>query len=396
MKKFYIFFSIALFLSVIFSVTCWVVPFQDIFNAQDIVVSKANVENYNSNDYGAFVTSKFNKNNSTVDYFLFNAIKLKTVNANIIDKKQVYLGGDAFGFIYKGNGVLVIGKNVITTDSELLDNLKNGELQAGDIICSINGENVKTGLKISEVLNEEKNLGSTVEVKAIRKNKEFTTKIKPAYDVLTKKYKLGVWVKDSMSGIGTLTYIEPDTLRFGALGHALADSSTNTVLGVDTGNIYDCDILGIKRASRGIPGELKGVLHSSKAQGKVDKNCDSGIFGNFNETFSIGEDRELIDIGTRDTVKPGAAQIYTCLDGKNIRPYDIEIIKTSYQSASNQKNLVFKVTDKRLIEETGGIVQGMSGSPIVQNGKLIGAVTHVFINDATKGFGVFIENMLVN
>ena len=386
---------ITLIFTTIFAVFSWCVPILNILNASDVYLTKGSIYN-DTQDYGAFVNSKYNKNTQTVDYMLFNTFKLKSVNAITLEDEYVYLGGDPFGFVCDSDGVIVVGKNIIQTGKDtVLDNIADNQIKIGDVITSVNGVAIKSGAEISSIINSKENIGKVVDIVAIRKNKEITTQIKPAYDLYAKKYKLGVWVKEQLSGIGTVTYIKPNSLRFGALGHPLVEPSSENIIQVREGDVYDCNILGVKRAVRGEPGEYRGVIANNTIWGAVDKNTDSGIFGNFTNS-NVLNNRELIPIGTRNDVKPGKAQIYSCLDGKNIRAYDIEIIKTNYNNPSNKKSLVFKVTDKRLRDTTGGIVQGMSGSPIVQNGKLIGAVTHVFINDATKAFGIYIENMLQN
>jgi len=386
---------ILLHISILFAVFSWTVPIISIIRASDVYLTEGAAYNDND-DYGIFVNSKYNKNTQTVDYMLFNTIKLKSVDAITLDDSYVYLGGDPFGFVCDSAGVIVVGKNLIQSNINMpFDNLQNNELRVGDVIKEVNGIAISSGKDISNILNNKDNLGKNVNITGIRKNKQFNTNVKPAYDLYAKKYKLGVWVKEQLSGIGTITYIKPDTLRYGALGHPLVEPASENIIQIAEGDVYDCNILGIKRAVRGEPGEYRGVISSNTVFGTVDKNTDCGIYGNFNNK-DILKERTLIPIGTRNDVKPGKAQIYSCLDGKNVRAYDIEIIKTNYNNPSNKKSLVFKVTDKRLKETTGGIVQGMSGSPIVQNGKLVGAVTHVFINDATKAFGIYLENMLQN
>ena len=374
-----IFFFMSLFLCVSFAVLCWTVPFRDIMSFDEEVYVNRD-ENYNN--FGDLVTTKYNESTQEVDFLLFNALKIHSVSAET--GKKVYLGGNTLGFSYQGDGILIVAKN---------ENANTSEIEAGDIIKYINGTEIDSISKLTETVNE--NADKFMTVKLVRNGKNIETKVKPAYDVLTHKYKLGVWAKESMSGIGTLTFVEPETGRFGALGHPILEQNTRALLDVGEGKLHECSVLGVKKAVRGTPGELRGVFVRSKTDlGTVDKNCESGMFGNMNLESNILKDKQLIEVGGRMTAHPGKAQIYSSIDGKHIRAYDIEIIKTNYQSAQSPKNMVFKVTDNNLIATTGGIVQGMSGSPIVQDGKLIGAVTHVFINDATKGFAIYIDNML--
>jgi len=306
---------------------------------------------------------------------------------------QLILGGEAVGFEYQGDGILVLSNNRVATMEGYIENITKEQLTVGDIIHKINGIEVNSAEDISNILNNEENLGTEVTLTITRKNKELETKVTPVYDLFAKKYKLGVWVKDYINGIGTITYIRPDNGQYGALGHPITESTTGEVLGVKTGKVYNCSIVGIARGSRGVPGELRGAILKREVLGSVESNNDYGVYGKIEDEKMI-DSGTLIDVGGRATVKPGKAQIYSSIDNGGVQAYDIEIIKTNYQSISNEKSLVFKVTDKELLAKTGGILQGMSGSPIVQNNKLVGAVTHVFINDATKGFGIYIDWML--
>ena len=203
-----------------------------------------------------------------------------------------------------------------------------------------------------------------------------------------------MWVRDHASGIGTLTYINSKN-RFGALGHPICDSDTKSVISLKDGQLYNCSVLGVNKGSSGAPGELKGLFMQGKnTQGVIEKNNNYGVFGTIYNDSNFLKKYKEIEIGSRISVKPGKAKIKCCLDGNNVEEFDIEIIKTNYQNYSNGKSMVIRVTDKNLISRTGGIVQGMSGSPIIQNGKLVGAVTHVFVNDPTKGYGIYAEWML--
>ena len=309
------------------------------------------------------------------------------------ETQQVILGGKAVGFEYQGDGVLVLSNNRIATLDGYIDNINKEQLSVGDIIHYINDTEVYSAEDISKILNSENEFGKEVTLKITRGNKEIETKVTPVYDLFAKKYKLGVWVKDYVNGIGTITYISPKSGKFGALGHPITEGTTGEVLGVKTGKVYNCSIMGIAHASRGIPGELRGAILKREVIGEIESNSDFGVYGKINNE-EILKTGQLIDVGGRSTVKPGKAKIYSTIDNEGARSYDIEIIKTNFQSISNEKSLVFKVTDKELLEKTGGILQGMSGSPIVQNNKLVGAVTHVFVNDSTKGFGLYIDWML--
>ena len=295
--------------------------------------------------------------------------------------KQVILGGEIVGFEYAPCGVLVVSVN------EQSDKL----LKVGDLIKAVDDEKVSNSSQISSIINKKN--GEQVKLNILREGKEMDVDFVPRYDLLMKKFVLGVWVKGSISGVGTITYINPSTGYFGSLGHPITTNGHN-YLPVKEGKIYSCDVVGITKGFRGNPGAVKGVILKSHPLGKVLKNTEYGVFGTADVSKKLKKQPKLVDVGGKKSIKPGNAQIYCSLNDGEIGEYDIQIIKTNYQDVSNGKSFVFKVTDKNLISKTGGIVQGMSGSPIVQNGKLVGAVTHVFTNDSTKGFGIYIDWML--
>ncbi len=375
--------SIAFCLAIAFAIGGWTRPFDEVFlMPQNLVVSD---QNYSQN-VNSLVQSKYNKEDKTVDFLLMNTVKIHSVNA--IENRQVYIGGDVWGFEYDGKGVLVVSNKGLGEE--------NADLQAGDVIYAIDDKEICGVSDIASTLNGEKK-GKEVCVKLVRDATKIERVIKPKFDELTKQYKLGVWVRLGLNGVGTVTYIDTQTGRFGALGHPIVEPNSQAIFEVDSGKAQKCVVLGVKKAERGLPGEIKAILPRSKSEiGSVDKNCETGVYGNIDLQNFDSENRLKVDLGGRLTVKPGKATIYSCIDGKNIRPYEIEIIKTNFTGAGKQKNLVFKVTDEILLKITGGIIQGMSGSPIVQNGKLIGAITHVFVNDPTKGFGIYIDNMITN
>lgn len=304
---------------------------------------------------------------------------------------KVILGGESVGFEYFGDGVLVVSNNRVLLAENYINNINNIALTGGDIIKSINDQNVFNSKQISDILNGQ-DAGKEVKIDFVRNGKVCQTFLNPEYDIFAKKFKLGVWVKDEITGVGTLTYINPNTGYFGALGHPIT-VSTGQKLGVKSGTIYNCDIVDIAKGSKGVPGELKGVISRDSAIGSVHKNSDYGVFGTIKNKKMLSS-QKFVDIGGKNTIKPGKATMFCSVDDGDVRGYDIQIIKTSYQSVSNDKSFVIKIVDENLIKKTGGIVQGMSGSPIVQDGKLVGAVTHVFTNDATKGFGIYIDWML--
>ena len=390
---------------------CCNIPFLkiiDFSNNSYITLSELN-SLQNSNEFGPFVKVKikehakqasFNIDNISkyepeIQFKLFDLIPIKTQKVKIIQDDKVFLGGNAVGLVLKTQGVMIIGSSAVSTQEGERDILlESDSLQLGDIITQIENETVENVSSISRIINKPENHSRDLLIKGIRKNKSFETRVKPCYDVKSQNYKLGVWVRDDASGIGTLTYINSNN-RFGALGHPICDSDTKSVISLKDGQLYNCSILGVNKGASGSPGELKGLFMQGKnTQGVVEKNNNYGVFGTIYNDSNFLKNYSEIEVGSRLSVKPGKAQIRCCLDGNNVETFDVEIIKTNYQNYSNGKSMVIRVTDKDLISRTGGIVQGMSGSPIIQNGKLIGAVTHVFVNDPTKGFGVYIDWML--
>lgn len=315
---------------------------------------------------------------------LFKKETKQTVNA---EKVYVYLGGYPLGFTIKCSGVVIVA----------VSNESAYELKAGDVLTHI--ENIKVcGLEdIAKLINNDVYAGKTLSVSYLRGGEKKETKIKPIYDNRLNIYKLGLWIRDNSAGVGTLTYIRKDNLRYGALGHPVCDIDTGTALPVDSGNIYKCNIVGYKVGAKGNPGELKGLfLRSGSMLGGLDKNNKFGVYGNFSKRHIDIIDDEIIEVANRNEIKSGKAQIRCTIDGTEPKYYDIEIVKTYFQSTKDNKSMFIRVTDKELLKQTGGIVQGMSGSPIIQNGKLVGAVTHVFVSDPTKGYGLYADWMIDN
>lgn len=329
----------------------------------------------------------------TIKFKLFNLIPIRKRKIRILDSKKIYAGGMPVGLVLNPKGVMVVGSSPITTIDGEYDPEKEGELKVGDIILKIENYEIMKTDDVSQIINKKENHNKELTLSVIRNDKEIEIKTTPVFDIKSNIYRLGVWVKDDASGIGTLTFIDSN-LRFGALGHPICDAETKSIVSIRDGKLYNCSVMGINKSKDGTPGEIRGLfLEGKNEQGYIEKNNEFGVFGEINKESSLIEMAKEYDIGGRLTVKPGRAQIRCCIDGENIKMYDIEIIKTNYQNYSNDKSMVIRVIDSDLINKTGGIVQGMSGSPIIQDGRLVGAVTHVFINDPTKGFGVYLDWM---
>lgn len=305
--------------------------------------------------------------------------------------KKVYLGGYAVGITLDGKGVTVVALNEFTNiDNQLCCPAVQSGITIGDTILSIDDISINSSATLSNIAL--KSQGRQLTVKYLHAGKESTTTITPQMDKVNRHYRLGLWTRDSSSGIGTVTFFQQD-LRFASLGHPICDSKGN-IVATNNGGVYYCDINGINKGMKGSAGELKGTFDVNNRIGEISINSKYGVYGNFSRIPQF--DTQLIEVANISEVKPGYAQIYTTLDDNTRVCYDIEIVKAVNQKVKDDKGMVIRITDEKLLSKTGGIVQGMSGSPIVQNNKLVGAVTHVFVNDPTRGYGMFAQWMLDN
>lgn len=349
------------------------------------VVEGTDLSYYTFNRYSKASTNIAKDNKLKVS--LFGRLPLKSVDVNVISDKHVLVTGQTIGIKLNTNGVTVISfEEFENIDGKIVRPYENTEIDRGDVITHVNGLKV-TGVEdfISKVQdNGEKIIELTIK----RGDEELLIEMIPQMDVSDKFYKLGLWVKEITSGLGTVTYIDPATGNFAALGHGITDVDGINLLETRTGNAYEAIILTVDKGKKGEPGELKGAIRENEVFGTIEKNTDTGIYG----TTQIKNGRE-VKVALINEICEGPATILCNVDGKNVQEYEINIEKINSNLLAS-KNMIVKVTDEELIAQTGGIVQGMSGSPIIQNGKLIGAVTHVLINDPTRGYGIFIENML--
>ena len=304
-------------------------------------------------------------------------------------EREVYIGGMPAGFTLGMDGAQIVGFCEVLTKDGTCSPAKDAGLEAGDLIVSFGGVKVSSAADIDAAIRAGN--GAQGEIVVRRNGERVAAMVQPAQDAASGRGKLGVLVRDSISGIGTVTYIEAGSLRFGSLGHAVAGED-GKVMDVGGGEIYRCSIVDVVRGERGRAGELKGLFLNDRRIAVADRNCAAGIYGYFDRSYDFSDLRRAV-IGSDP--HPGEATVFTTVDGVAPREYSVSVVKVDEGSRTN-KNFVLKVTDPALLEETGGIVQGMSGSPILQDGKLIGAVTHVFLNDPTRGYGISIANMLGN
>lgn len=300
---------------------------------------------------------------------------------------EVYIGGMSAGFTLKTGGLQIVGLSEVTAENGVKSPSIEAKLRTGDVIQKIGGIRVETIAELNEVVDKSK--GKSINIEILRGDERMQLSIQPVKEKVSNRYKIGVLVRENVSGIGTVTYIDKQTGRFGALGHSVVGEN-HQEMQISSGMVYQCSIIGICKGVRGKAGELRGVFINDKQLGNAEKLCNCGIFGEISQDFPV--DDLMSAVASSNDVKPGSAYIYSTVSGVCPEKYEIEIVKVDKYNKEN-KNYVVKITDSALIAETGGIVQGMSGSPIIQDNKLVGAVTHVFLNDPTRGYGIDIERM---
>ncbi len=317
---------------------------------------------------------------------LFGIIPIKDAEVTVADAPVLIPGGSPVGIKLLTDGVVVVSTQEV---AGLGAPAGDAGIKAGDCILSANGELLSSSDRLARIIMNSH--GEPITMTVRRDGKEFDTTVTPIFSEGEGTFKAGLWIKDSSAGVGTMTFIDPESGTFGALGHPISDADTQSILPLGSGEIVDVTITGCDKGSEGCPGELFGTFLSGLAAGNIMKNCEQGIFGRINYTNGCVS---AMPIAFRTEVETGPATILTTVSGSAPEEYSVSIEKLSLSDSARTKNLVIKVTDPRLLSLTGGIVQGMSGSPIIQNGKIVGAVTHVFVSDPTMGYGIFIENML--
>ena len=298
--------------------------------------------------------------------------------------------GRAVGIKLFSDGVVVVGTSEITTQDGTVNPAKDCGLREGDIITHINATEVDTIEEVTALLQELE--GETMSIRAIRDEKQVQLTAQAVRCSADGEYKLGAWIRDSMAGIGTVTFYCPQTGTFGALGHGINDVDTALLMPLESGSILPATVSGVEKGQSGTPGVLRGVFDSDVTLGELDGNSTCGIYGTMTDTSWFNG--QAVEVASRDEVKAGKATILSNVSGNQVEEYEIEILKVYPDSQDGGRDYLVHVTDPRLLEQTGGIVQGMSGSPILQNGKIIGAVTHVMVDDPASGYGIYIGDML--
>lgn len=292
---------------------------------------------------------------------------------------KIIVGGETIGIEVHSNGVYVVGYYDVNGKTIA----KDAGFKLGDIIKKVNNEKIENINSLNQVINEDKEYQFTV--LRDNKNKDISLKLEKENDLI----KTGLYVKDQINGIGTLSYIDPETRVFGSLGHEILESTSLSKFNIKEGAIYKAEVKAIKKSSNGNAGEKQAQYDKSQETGTISKNEQNGIFGKYVEELP---DKETYEVGTKDEVKRGVAEIKTVINADTVESFQINII--SIDEGNPVKNILFEITDEKLLKNTGGVIQGMSGSPIIQNNKIIGVVNYVIVNETNKGYGIFITSML--
>lgn len=320
---------------------------------------------------------------------LFGLFPIGRMRVNAGEERRVIPGGQAVGVALATKGVLVVGVSDVAGKSPAQD----AGLRAGDLIEQVDGKPLESSQQLTDAIAASG--GAPLILTFSRNGTSRSVSLRPLQDAATGAWRMGAWVRDSTAGVGTLSYYDPETETYGALGHAINDGDTGKLLPVRLGSLMRAEIVDVRRGQKGTPGELRGsFLRNQQMLGTIEQNTELGIYGVMKSDIVNPLYPDGIPVGYQESVKPGPATILSTIDGNGIRAYSVEIVQAARQSSPSPKSMIIRVTDQELLEKTGGIVQGMSGSPILQNGRIIGAVTHVFVDDPTQGYGIYIEWML--
>ncbi len=318
---------------------------------------------------------------------LFNIFPIKSAKINVSERKYVVLGGDVFGIRLYTKGVMVIKTDYVLTQSGKISPANEAGLKVGDMILSADGKNIDSNKTLSKIISSSQ--GNAIKLKVSRNSKEIELTFYPVKSNEDSKYKGGLWIRDSTAGIGTMTYYDRNSGVFAGLGHAVCDVDTGEIMPLSGGDAVKATVKGCYKGTGGNPGELCGVF-SGSSLGQLYLNGNTGIYG----VLSVyDKNAQIVPVALPSEISVGKAEIVSTVNENEKRNYSIEITKIN-QGTSDVHNLIIKIIDPELIKTTGGIVQGMSGSPIIQNGKLVGAVTHVFVDNALEGYGIFAQNMI--
>lgn len=346
---------------------------------------------------GELVVKGENIGSSDLKFKLFGFIPIRSITVNVLPEVEVYPGGQAIGVLIRSRGVMVVGSSFVEdSNGKRHYPAQNAGIRVGDKILEINKEPVNDKMKLAVLIQEYAKKDEYINLLVEKRDgSQKNVSLRPVQNK-EGRYMIGLYVDDGVAGVGTLTFINPKTKEYGALGHEIVEANSQMPIDVREGKIIEAHISGIHSGQRGLPGEKLGTFFQSQQEiGNIEKNNKFGIYGSL---YRIPENpyfKEPIPVAMNHEVKQGPAKIYTVLNGGKIEEFNAYIEKVFYQSGPSEKGLIVNITDPGLQEITGGIIQGMSGSPIVQNNKLVGAITHVFVNEPTKGYGIFAEWMIM-
>jgi len=360
-------------------------------NEKDINTSSF-IRNFVKNEFLYKVEKKIESQKVDLNIKLLGLIPVKKMTVNVVPEIKLIPGGKPIGVKIQSDGLIVVGFSDIEVDEGYKQSpAAIGGVEIGDIILEAQDKKLENVYDMLDIVKSSN--GKEIKIKLKRKENIKVIYLKPIKNK-NNEYKIGLWIRDSTSGIGTLTYYDPKNNNFGALGHPINDVDTGILFPIRSGKIFDASIVGIEQGQRGRPGELKGIFLNDSAIGEIEKNTLCGIYGKLLKVYNNDIYKKPIPIAYQYEVKEGPAKILTTVDGTNVKEYDIVIEKVIQQTKPSSKSMIIRITDKELLKKAGGIVQGMSGSPIIQNGKIVGAVTHVFVNKPDMGYGIYIEWML--
>lgn len=331
----------------------------------------------------------------TLELSLFQGlIPLKQLTVNVLPGMEVMAGGHSIGIKLHEEGIIVAGYYYLEKETESFSPAQEGGIQIGDILLKVNGINLRDVNRAEEIIKRESSKGPLTFL-LNRKGNILQATVIPYFWPQDQEYRIGLYIRDNAAGVGTLTFYDPKSNYYGALGHIITDLDTNSALEINEGVIVRADVIDVKAAQRGQPGEKAGIFREGKdIVGSIEKNTPFGIYGRLsNISEHITPYPDPLPLALSFQVEPGPAEILTVIEGNKIQSFKIEIERTANQNKPGDKGMIIRVVDENLLEVTGGIIQGMSGSPIIQNGKLVGAVTHVFVNDPTRGYGIYAEWM---
>ena len=341
-------------------------------------------------DAGTVALSSETAGTSELLLSLMGVVPLRRVEVEVSEEKRLIPGGQAIGVAMRTSGVMVVGTSDL---SQARSPAQLSGLRPGDVLTRVGGVNITSAEQLAQLVSQAGEAPLAVDY--LRDGAALSTTLTPRLDAATGSVRMGAWVRDSTAGVGTLSFYDPDTGHYAALGHAITDGDTGKVLPVGEGQVLKAEIVGVQKGQKGAPGELKGsFLREGVTLGDIALNDPLGLYGHLDAPPAGALYPDGLPIGLRSGVHTGKAIILSSVDGEGVKPYEVEITRVNQQSTPAPKSMVVRVTDPALLAKTGGIVQGMSGSPIIQDGRLIGAVTHVFVSDPTQGYGLFIDWML--